>query len=242
VLDGNPQAVLAYPRVGVIDWQGELLPDDLAAWRPPSPLPLAAEIDDSDPRGLDSSQPCRRFYGVLLNTVWCLEPYGLVRTAVIRTTGKLRGYCGAEKVFIAEMALRGQLVEVPATLFFVRRHTEQYTMAGSAAAQRRLVKTRRFNLRLPVPRQMRSTWGYFLLLPSAPISWSERLRCLAVLVRYVFQVGKWKRITVNTLRGTGITDGYLHVPETKSAAESAALQESCVPATLNPRDDNLIAT
>ena len=136
----------------------------------------AVATDDRDPRGLDSPQASRRFYGVLMKTVWCLEPYGLMRTDAVHTTGKLRSYRAAEKVFIAEMALRGQFVEVPEMLLLVRRHSDQYTMIGSASAQRDFVKAksatkrRRFRLRLPVPRHVRSTWGYLLLIPAAPIS------------------------------------------------------------------------
>jgi hypothetical protein len=48
------------------------------------------------------------------------------------------------------------------------------------------------------------------LIPPAPIGLKQQLLCLGVLLRYVFQVSKWKRIVVNTVRDVGITDGYLH--------------------------------
>ncbi len=131
-LDRHPEAVLAYPRVLMIDWQGEPLPEDPSTWRPPLSSDASSPTDDRDPRGLDSPQASRRFYGVLMKTVWCLEPYGLMRTDAVHTTGKLRNYRAAEKVFIAEMALRGQFVEVPEMLLLVRRHSDQYTMIGSA--------------------------------------------------------------------------------------------------------------
>ena len=174
-LDANPEAVLAYPRVQMIDNRGEPLPDDLSTWRPPQQTEQNGVIDDRDPRGLDSPQPWRRYYGVLMKTIWCLEPYGVMRTAVMHTTGKLRSYRAAEKVFIAEMALRGQLIEVPEMLLHVRRHDEQYSMVDTADGQQSFVtpgaaaKRPRFKLRLPVPRHVRSTWGFLLLIPAAPI-------------------------------------------------------------------------
>jgi glycosyltransferase involved in cell wall biosynthesis len=221
MLDSDPKAVLCYARPAIIDCAGDLVPDDPSTWQPPQNT-----NSDADPRGLDSPSVARRFYGVLLDTVWCLESYGMVRSSVMRTTGKLRGYRAAEKVFIAEMALRGPLREIPEVLFFVRRHAQQYTMLPSGSAQRNSVKPGSRGFRIPVPRQTRSTLGYFLLLPAAPISFFDCLKCFGVLVRYCFQVSKWKRIFVNTVRDVGITDGFLKLPQTKSAAAIAAAPKS----------------
>lgn len=239
-LDRNPDAVLAYPRVLMIDCHGDPLPDDLSTWRPPQSADGTPTIDERDPRGLNSPQAWRRYYGVLMKTIWCLEPYGVMRTAVMHTTGKLRSYRAAEKVFIAEMALRGQLIEVPEMLLHVRRHDDQYSLVDTADGQQSFVtpgadaKRPRFKLRLPVPRHVRSTWGFLLLIPSAPISFIQRLRCLGVLARYVLQVSKWKRIVVNTLRGTGMTDGYKHVLQPKQPAQNSALQEQRGPVQEQP--------
>jgi glycosyltransferase involved in cell wall biosynthesis len=224
--DANPEIVLAYPRVAIIDERGEIIADDPATWRPPTQFTQTklADIDsNADRRGLDSASAVTRFYGILLNTVWCLEPYGLIRTAAMRTTGKLRNYCGAEKVFLAEMALRGKFQEVPEVLFFARRHAQQYTMLASGSAQQRSVNPRRFSLHLPIPRQVRSTLGYGLLLPAAPIGWFNRLRCGGVLVRYIFQTNKWKRIFVNALRDVGINDGYLQVSQPEANPDEGEL-------------------
>jgi glycosyltransferase involved in cell wall biosynthesis len=243
MLDRDPRAVLCYARPATIDENSELAPDDPASWHPPgkvgktndSVLSNSADLAaDDDPRGLDSPSVSRRFYGVLLETVWCLESYAVVRSDAMRTTGKLRGYRAAEKVFLAEMALRGRFREIPELLFFVRRHAQQYTMLSSGSAQRNSVKPRWSGLRVPVPRHVRSTLGYLLLLPKAPISWADRILCFGVLCRYVLQVSKWKRIFVNTLRDVGINDGYLQLPKAKVATEihsgaSRAVQRSSVP-------------
>lgn len=215
MFDVDPEAALCYPRCAIIDEQGQLVPEDPSNWRPPGDdLPVEAE-----PHGLNSPVVSRRYYGVLLETVWCLESYGMVRSDVMRKTGKLRGYRAAEKVFLAEVALHGRFREIPEVLLLVRRHAQQYTMLPSAAAQQQSVKPRRKRLRLPMPHHVRSTLGYLALLPSAPISYLDRVRCLGVWCRYVLQVSKWKRIALNTLRDVGIHDGYLRVPESKSASE-----------------------
>lgn len=215
IISRDPSVVLAYPRIAVIDANGQLVPTDPVTWQPP--LPACAAQDEADRRGLDSSLPHQRFNGILLQTIWCLEPYGLMRTEALRTTGLLRHYCGAEKVFLAELALRGKFCEVPEVLFFVRRHAEQYTLLPTATAQRDSVKPTRFRWRSVVPRHVRSTWGYFCLIPPAPIGFKQQLLCLGVLLRYVFQVSKWKRILVNTVRDVGITDGYLKATSANSS-------------------------
>lgn len=215
IFDADPAAALCYPRCAIIDEQGQLVPDDPSNWCPPE----GDSSVDIEPHGLNSSVVSRRYYGVLLETVWCLESYGMVRSDVMRKTGKLRGYRAAEKVFLAEVALHGRFREIPEILLLVRRHAQQYTMLPSDSAQQQSVKPRRNRLRLPIPRHVRPTLGYLALLASAPISHLDRIRCFGVWCRYVFQVSKWKRIVVNTLRDVGINDGYLRLPNTQPATE-----------------------
>ncbi len=234
-LDDDADAVLAYARVGIVDERGNLLANDPAAWQPKGDGDAPGAANEHDARGLDAPRPYRRFYGALLQTVWCLEAYGLMRTAVLKTTGKLRGYCSSEKVFIAEMALRGKLIEVPEVLFYVRRHWQQYTMLASSTAQRRLIAPGKRALRLPIPRQFRSTFGYLGLLPAAPIGAIERVCCFGVWLRYIMQLSKWKRIFVNTLRDTGITDGYLQVPQETESSLPLADVLPAAPIVANPR-------
>jgi hypothetical protein len=72
-----------------------------------------------------------------------------------------------------------------------------------------------------------------MLLPAAPIGWGQRIRCFGGWLRYIFQVGKWKRIAACTLRGAGISDGFLKAPEAKKPAErrsvGAASADSIAP-------------
>ena len=208
-LDANPEAVLAYPRVQMIDDRGEPLPDDLSTWRPPQQTEQNGMIDDRDPRDLDSPAAWRRYYGVLMKTIWCLEPYGLMRTAVMHTTGKLRKLSrrgkGIHRRNGAARAVDRSAGNAAARAAARRsvldgRHGQRSAKLCDAWRSRQAAS--RFKLRLPIPRHVRSTWGFLLLIPAAPISFVQRIRCLGVLTRYVLQVSKWKRIVVNTLRGT----------------------------------------
>ena len=61
-LESNPEAVLAYPRVQMIDDRGQPLPDDLSTWRPP----LAADGSvASDDRAKSESSAAARYLSPL---------------------------------------------------------------------------------------------------------------------------------------------------------------------------------
>ncbi len=159
-LELDPSLVLCYARTAVIDDHGDLVPDDPAVWRPSAAANTGIVRRSDEPRGLGSNSSARRYYGILLNTIWCLEAYGVARTEVMATTGKMRDYMVSEKVFLTEMALRGRIAEVPEKLFYCRRHIAQYSLIPSASAQRNCVRPGRGRFRLPVPHQLRPTLGY----------------------------------------------------------------------------------
>lgn len=214
-LDRDPSLVLCYARAAVIDSQGNSVPDDPASWRPPVASEVKAGSDRDELRGLGSTSPSRRYYSILLDTIWCLEAYGVVRTNVMATTGKMRDFMVSEKVFLAELALRGRIAEIPEKLFYCRRHAAQYSLIPTASAQCDCVRPRRVRLPLPVPHQLRPTIGYLIAPFRSPISWGQRMRCLGVFLRFMFQMRKWKRIIIHTMNDTGMAKGLLVTPESK---------------------------
>jgi glycosyltransferase involved in cell wall biosynthesis len=216
VLDADPSVVLCHTRSAVIDCLGNLAPEDPASWRRTGEGVTLPPVGDAlSVRGLDKATPAERYTGVLLHTIWCFEMFGVVRRSAMNQTGKLRAYRAAEKVFLAELALRGRFYEVPEVLFLSRRHADQFSLMASATAQHQWVKPGQKKWRFPIPRQLRPTIGHLMLLPAAPIGWSQRCRCFGGWLRYVFQVGKWKRIAQCAWRGSGISDGLLDAPETQ---------------------------
>jgi glycosyltransferase involved in cell wall biosynthesis len=215
VLDADPSVVLCHTRSAVIDCLGNLAPEDPASWRRTGEGVILPPVGDAlTVRELDAATPAVRYAGVLLKTIWCFEMFGVVRRSVMQQTGKLRAYRAAEKVFLAELSLRGRFHEVPEVLFLSRRHADQFSLMATTA-QHQWVKPGQKKLRLPIPRQVRPTIGHLMLLPAAPIGWGQRVRCFGGWLQYVFQIGKWKRIALCTLRGTGISDGLLEAPESK---------------------------
>jgi glycosyltransferase involved in cell wall biosynthesis len=212
MLEADPSAVLCYPRTTVIDAQGDLLSDAPGSWRPPESNNGYTASEQADPRGLNSLQPAERLRGILMDTVWCYELFGLTRRDVMRRTHLHRNSSASGKCFLIEMAFQGRLVEIPEVLFFNRRHAQQYTMLTNVADQQSFDRPGKKQRSWPWPYHLRCTAMYAGCIWRAPISFSQRLQCSAVLLRYIFQVSKWKRVIQSAWRGRGMWDGSLAAP------------------------------
>jgi hypothetical protein len=162
--------------------------------------------------------------GILLDTVWCYELFGLARREAMARTNLHRNSSSAGKAFLIEMAFQGRLVEVPEVLFYNRRHSGQFTMLRSASAQRQFDAPGSKRAILKLPHQIPCTLAYAGCIARGPLSIWQRIRACGVLMRYVLQFGKLKRIARNSLRGTGMWDGSLATQdgETRLEATSAA--------------------
>ena len=149
-----------------------------------------------------SATPHQRFSGVLLGTTWCADSYGLIRAAALKRTHLLRPCYGSEKVLVGELSLQGRYAEIPETLFFARIHGEASGALLSAAAQRTFVAgaTRH--------RFSSTRWdllkGHLGAIRHAPLTYTEKLRCVSSLMRYVLQLQKWKRIIAQAATGIGV--------------------------------------
>ncbi|HEV3024611.1 MAG TPA: hypothetical protein VGX76_19180, partial [Pirellulales bacterium] len=193
-----------FTQAAVVDERGRLVEGDpdVAGGRTVHGVSLADEALRL--RCVASSRPHERYRGVLLYSTRCYEVFGVVRSAAMRRTGLYRSYNGAEKVFLAELALEGQFAEVGEALFFSRWHPGRFSANASAVAQSLYVNPKA-SRRIALPRQLRCTWGYMSLLARAGLSWIERLRCGLVLGRYLLQGAKWRRALADAVRGRGTT-------------------------------------
>jgi hypothetical protein len=197
VLDSEPDVAWCFSRSQIIDKRGQ-----------PVPTPTRSMLDASSKRhpaiaSRDASRPQDRFLGVLLGLNWCLDLYGLTRTAVLRKTRLMRPVYGIEKVLIAELSLLGRYEEIDEPLMQVRVHANASGALASLAEQQAFYNpqgVRRFDF----PR-LRLLWGYVTATVRAPLSISERLGCALAVGRYIMQVRKWKRVLTSTYRrkGTG---------------------------------------
>jgi glycosyltransferase involved in cell wall biosynthesis len=219
VLNADPSIALCYPRTMVIDTDANPLPDAPGSSRA-NPISDADSAGAStDPHGLNSPRPSDRIRGILMHTVFCYELFGLVRRDFMQRTGLHRDSSALGKAFLMELAFQGPLVEVPEVLFFNRRHAQQFTMIASADQQRAFDQPGRKHRARQWPHHFRCTTIYVGCIWRAPISIWQRLRCYAVLSRYVLQVGKWRGILRSAWRGAGMWNGSIKVTEnaTKSS-------------------------
>ena len=221
VLDSHPDVVWCQSRVGFIGPDGEELASGMGdGWLGMS------YVQDMGGMGQDgrvptraSKRPDERFRAVLLETVgggnW--DVFGLCRTAVLAETGLQRSFYGADKVVVAELALRGRFNEIPSKLFWVRLHGSASAALESAQAQQDWIDPARSS-RIASARLGLLT-AYLEIVRQAPLSRREKARCLAVVGAYLCQVQKWRRVLRSEVSQQGTGRG-LHDYEARTSGNA----------------------
>lgn len=104
IVAAPPTVALCYPRAVVIDAEGTLIRE---------------QDDELDVRG---TRPHRRLYRVLLNVVYGNPTFGVARRELLARTRLHGNYPSADWVLLAELALAGEIWELPDRLFLRREH------------------------------------------------------------------------------------------------------------------------
>jgi glycosyltransferase involved in cell wall biosynthesis len=192
-LDNHPEAVWCHTRRAKIDAGGAVVADpaDTPAMRAAVARVFAAE------------RPAERLRAVLLTPGAGLDFYGVGRRDAMARTRLHRPYFSADKVFLAEFSLAGPWIEVPETLFFLRQHAEQSVRTVSQGRLEHWITGGRLP-RLRVPRRVRYALGCLHVAATAPLSWRERLSCLAAWLTFATRPRKWLRLAQDALRAVGI--------------------------------------
>lgn len=172
VLEREPHVVLAYPKTALIDADGNWLSD----------------YDDG--LHIVHDHPSVRFEQLLHNVRLCNAPYGLMRTSVVRQTAMMGVFVGSDIAFLAEMALRGKLWEVPERLFMRRMHGRAYSAMTEDEQRRFYDPAGGERLRL-VP-GWRMLGAHVQSAFRTPLSLRERARVLKILARNAV----WSRDTL----------------------------------------------
>lgn len=115
VLDNDPDCVLAHPRTVLINSTGEA---------------TSCYLDNL--HSLDPSPAARLARWILPKEGMCNPVFGLLRRNVMATTLLHGNYLSADRVFLAEMALRGTIREIDDALFLRRVHAEMSTRAHAS--------------------------------------------------------------------------------------------------------------
>lgn len=177
-LDRSGQgAVVAFPRVVLIDETGDVV----------------GRHDDAD-LAIEHATPHERL-AVLLGRVAGQVQFGLMRTEAVRSSGGVSVSTGGEMVLPAALSLRGALaLSSSEPRLSARQHAER--SGGDRESEAAWVNPDRPHIPFPYSR---STPLLLRAVGDAPLSASERRKCLAVVLWYWTRPG-WRSIAGDVAR------------------------------------------
>jgi glycosyltransferase involved in cell wall biosynthesis len=115
---GPPSVVLVCPRTSVVDAAGAVMPQH-----------VAESFDIRDPN------PHRRLAQVLRRLNMACPVFGLIRASALQRTRLIGPFIASDYVLLSELAMLGELREVPQTLFLRRIHPRISTYASRSASE-----------------------------------------------------------------------------------------------------------
>jgi glycosyltransferase involved in cell wall biosynthesis len=137
--------------------------------------------------------PVERFGEMVLRSHSCVDFFGLCRKDAMEGSLLHGPFHGADRAFLAQMALRGRLIQIREPLIEMREHNKRYTRIQRNVRDREgwhdARKRRGWNV--PIMRLYRE---YIRMVMDEPMSPVRRLRCLAVLARW--WASNWNGIRV----------------------------------------------
>lgn len=165
VLEERPEAVLCNTVVSYIDSSG-------------APLGLY----DTKLSGADSPSAAARFGWMVLRSHTCVDFFGLIRRDTLHDSLLHGTFHGADRALLAQLALRGRMVQLPAPLLAIREHPNRYTRLQRRSADRAAWHdSGRGPVSFPTWRLYRE---YLRMVQRERLTPEERSRCYAVLARW----------------------------------------------------------
>lgn len=183
-LDKDPDAVLAYTIVDVIDETGQGRALDHASY---AKGVEASFTDDHDRRGwtmgplhlAEQDQPVERLGQLLDRMIGCFPVLGLIRTDALLRSSLHRSYYGSDRALLAELVLMGRFRQIPQRLYTNRYHkTASRDLTG---LERRAWIDSQRTVSNPALRQRLD------ILKAASIAGlppRQRVRCMALVLRH----------------------------------------------------------
>ena len=180
-LEARPEVVLCNSVVDYIGSHGE----HLGYYR--------SVLSDTDvPRAAE------RFATMILESHTNVDFFGLIRRDAMVGSLLHQSFSGADKAFLAQMALRGRLLQLQEPLIEMREHPARYTRATASARTKRAWHDTqaRSHVDIPVLTLYRTARQ---LVDTENLSDPDRRECRAVLRR--FFIGSWNgpRLAVDLL-------------------------------------------
>jgi glycosyltransferase involved in cell wall biosynthesis len=166
VLGARPDAVMCNSVVSYIDSKG-------------APLGLY----DTQLGRADVASPSRRLAQVTLPSHSCVDFFGMFRRSALEGSLLHGSFHGADRALLAQMSLRGRMIQIPEPLVQMREHENRYTRSQLRAADRASWHDTGARGRVSFP-----TWRlyieYLKMVRAAQLGSGELMRCYAVLARW----------------------------------------------------------
>jgi hypothetical protein len=138
---------------------------------------------DSRLSGADSFSPSARFAWMVLRSHTCVDFFGLIRRKALCDSLLHGSFHGADRALLAQLSLRGRMIQLPAPLLAIREHPNRYTRAQRRSADRAAWHDSDHGAQASFP-----TWRlyreYLRMVRREPLSPTERSRCYAILGRW----------------------------------------------------------
>ncbi|MDH4146086.1 MAG: glycosyltransferase [Acidimicrobiia bacterium] len=179
VLANDPSVSLVHTRTAYIDRLGNPLLKLSRGYLDCDGFLENLVTDEDAAAQLSSALPEKRLDAIVNRMSVFFDIFGLMRHDDVCRTLLLPNYYGADKVFLADMAMQGRLVRLPEEAFARRCHPAASTRQTSLAALASWSNSaRRFDF---YPALIMT--GYVNAVRSSDLSAAEKARCFAVIAK-----------------------------------------------------------
>jgi glycosyltransferase involved in cell wall biosynthesis len=177
-LDAAPDAVLCNTAVDYIDERGQVFAN------------YTSVLGDAG-----RARPSQRFATMVLRSHSCVDMFGLIRRKALERSLLISRFHGADRALLAQLALRGRLLQLPERLVEMREHGNRYTRQINNRDARRLWHSSSVKRSSALP-TLNLYRVYLGLVRSEHLTTAERCACYGVLARWWFT--NWNCVRVAT--------------------------------------------
>ena len=165
-LESRPDAILCNTTVSYIDGSGSKI-----------------GLYDSRLGRADSPSVSGRLAWMILRSHSCVDFFGMFRRSALEGSLQHGSFHGADRALLAQMAIRGPLLQIAAPLVQMREHEKRYTRSAGRAIDKAAWHDASLRGRVTFP-----TWRlyreFLKMVKSEAMTSTERMRCYGVLARW----------------------------------------------------------
>jgi glycosyltransferase involved in cell wall biosynthesis len=173
-LDSCPDAILCCSHVR------DIVEDDI------SPTPDGGDGELAEILKTDSPDPRVRYRSIIKLNHQCQSVYGVIRIGLLRKTRLHGKYADSDRVFLAELAVRGRFLVVPEPLFFHREHQQRSVHAYRSRQERTVLMDPSQAGKIVYP-YWREFFEFLCCVHLSPLPMRERLSCYWETIRWMKQ-------------------------------------------------------